>query len=198
MTSLSHVSLLLLEKNGPSCITYFVSLPPTPPSPPSQIAVSEWDIIESTALSQHPEWQSSRWQLLHLHNLCLSSLFVAQHYWIAEEDHYRWVSSMFFLEHRPFGRQRVCQRINRCISRQAYNNMHTCIIKIFWYEAYTAKPLEVPCWWIDLPNLVQTAESLTIVQKQLKTHLFHAHLTAYCWLFYQIKSNQINSNNKIK
>ncbi|XP_053539820.1 uncharacterized protein LOC128634038 isoform X1 [Ictalurus punctatus] len=37
--------------------------------------------------------------------------------------------------------------------------------------------LTVPQWWNALPISIRTAESLTIFKKQLKTHLFHEHLT---------------------
>ncbi|XP_053535944.1 uncharacterized protein LOC128632763 [Ictalurus punctatus] len=37
--------------------------------------------------------------------------------------------------------------------------------------------LTVPQWWNELPTSTWTAESLTIFKKQLKTHLFHEHLT---------------------
>ncbi len=36
----------------------------------------------------------------------------------------------------------------------------------------------VPGWWNDLPTPIQNAESLTIFKRQLKTHLFHDHLTS--------------------
>ncbi len=35
----------------------------------------------------------------------------------------------------------------------------------------------VPSWWNDLPISIQTAESLAIFKKHLKTHLFRQHLT---------------------
>ncbi len=35
----------------------------------------------------------------------------------------------------------------------------------------------VPSWWNDLPISIQTAESLAIFKKHLKTHLFRQHMT---------------------
>ncbi len=35
----------------------------------------------------------------------------------------------------------------------------------------------VPGWWNELPTPIRNAESLTIFKRQLKTHLFHHHLT---------------------
>ncbi len=35
----------------------------------------------------------------------------------------------------------------------------------------------VPSWWNDLPISIQTADSLAIFKKHLKTHLFRQHLT---------------------
>ncbi len=36
----------------------------------------------------------------------------------------------------------------------------------------------VPGWWNDLPTPIQTAGSLSIFKKQLKTHLFQHYLTS--------------------
>ncbi len=36
----------------------------------------------------------------------------------------------------------------------------------------------VPGWWNELPTPIRNAESLTIFKRQLKTHLFHHHLTS--------------------
>ncbi|XP_067282595.1 uncharacterized protein [Pseudorasbora parva] len=35
----------------------------------------------------------------------------------------------------------------------------------------------VPTWWNDLPISIRAAESVAILKKHLKTHLFHLHLT---------------------
>ncbi len=37
--------------------------------------------------------------------------------------------------------------------------------------------LTVPIWWNDLPNSIWAAESLSILKKRLKTHLFRLYLT---------------------
>ncbi len=36
----------------------------------------------------------------------------------------------------------------------------------------------VPGWWNELPTPIRNTESLTIFKRQLKTHLFHHHLTS--------------------
>ncbi len=36
----------------------------------------------------------------------------------------------------------------------------------------------VPGWWIELPTPIRNAGSMTIFKLQLKTHLFHHHLTS--------------------
>lgn len=45
------------------------------------------------------------------------------------------------------------------------------------------------CWWNERPNSIQTAESLTVLKKQAKTHLFPEHLINKYIHFYAFTSS---------